>query len=166
MLFGSLSNKPYPQLAASTIAMQKASVSEVLRKMSPWTSTCKGRSDGQGLIQTVTTVTYIPDLGVIQAAQKVHTVLKLKPLPCLLQQHPLGTIPTCEGRREGVGDHLGGGFRKMPVSDRSRSGHQSGWHTRWEWWLPKGLFLYGKLVCSSQPQSLEDAGHVTQCGHV
>lgn len=28
-----------PQLAASTIAMQKASVSEVLRKMWPWTKT-------------------------------------------------------------------------------------------------------------------------------
>lgn len=29
----------YPQLAASTMAIQNASVSDVLRKMSPWTRT-------------------------------------------------------------------------------------------------------------------------------
>ena len=30
----------YPQLTASTIAMQKASVSEVFKNISPWTNTC------------------------------------------------------------------------------------------------------------------------------
>ena len=70
-------NPAYPQLAASIIAMQNASVSDVLRKMSPCTRTWNGRieidKDRHGMVYEP----HVSDLGVFESSQELYSVVKL-----------------------------------------------------------------------------------------